>query len=398
MKKILALILSLCFCALCACTPTTDSSTGSTGSTGSLVVPGTSGSQGTTTPSTGSTSSIPSDPEPTESTAPSTPAPTVSIPYATQPPVSGTSDAKPYANPLTGEGLTEPYTGRIFAVSINNVPEALPHRGVYQADIYMEMFVNYSVVRGLALYSDVSKAESIGSVRSTRPAFTKIAHHFDAILAHAGASQQVLDEMVALGTANMNIDTGNETSYSYRDFNRVSAWEHTLFAKGAGLEEIAASKGYAVTREPNRSYGLLFREDGTPADGSAATTVTVGFRYNRSYKETTLVYDPEIGRYIYNQYGQIMSDADTNTYEAFENVIVIFAKDEMDDAGYHIYDTLSGGDGYFACGGKIIPIKWSCAGSDQPFTYTLVDGTPLELGVGSTYIALAPIGSSVSYK
>ncbi len=397
MKRILALIMALCLLALCGCSSAPENSTGSTDATGTTAAPNIpSSTQGTTIPSaTDSTASIPTDPEATGTTAP---APTVSIPYATQPPVSGSSDSKPYANPLTGEGLAEPYTGRIFAVSINNVPEALPHRGVYQADIYMEMFVNHTVIRGLALYSNIEAVESIGAVRSTRPAFAAIAGHFDAFLAHAGGSSQVLAELAALGTDNMNIDTGNQTSYSYRDFNRNSAWEHTLFAKGAGLKEIAASKGYAVTQEPNRSYGMLFTEDGTPANGEKATTVTIGFRFNSSYKETKMVYNSEIGRYIYNQYGSIMADADTNTYEAFENVLVILANDQLDSAKYHHYDLLSGGDGYFACGGKLIPIKWSCAGADQPLTYTLLDGTPLELGVGSTYIALAPVGSTVNYS
>ena len=60
-----------------------------------------------------------------------------------------------YTNPLNGEKLTEPYTGRVFAVTINNVSPALPHRGLNSADIYFEMFVNDYCTRGLALFSDI---------------------------------------------------------------------------------------------------------------------------------------------------------------------------------------------------------------------------------------------------
>ena len=45
-----------------------------------------------------------------------------------------------------------------------------------------------------------------------------------------------------------------------------------------------------------------------------------------------------------------------------------------------------GGDGYFACGGKLIPIRWQRDGVNSRFTYLLSDGTPLSLGRGTTYV------------
>ncbi len=399
MKRVIALFLILCLCALYGCVgaPADPQSSQTTQTTLSTV------GSSSQPESTASTDTTVSTQETTLSTAPTTEpvttAPTTAVsPYATQPPVYGPSDSKPYVNPLTGEGLAEPFTNRIFMVSINNLKEALPHRGVYKADIYMEMFINHSVIRGLALYSDIAAVESIGSVRSTRPIFNTLAGHFDAFIAHAGYSSGTAQEQCIVGIDNMNIDTTTKTSYSYRDTDRTAAWEHTLFAKGAGLLAKVASKGYSVTQDPGKTYGMTFTQDGTPAGGETAETVTVTFRYKTSAKQTEMVYNTSIGRYVYNQYGKTMADADTNTLEAFENVLVLFAKDQMDSRGYHIYDLLAGGEGYFACGGKIIPIQWTCAGTDQPFVYTTVDGQPLDLGVGSSYIALAPVGSTVEYK
>ncbi len=392
MKRIVALVLILCLCALCSCVsapaPTDPTlTTGSTAATSSSTAESTQSTAGESTQSTA------------QSTAPTTEEsePAGSVSYATQPPVYGPSDSKPYVNPLTGEGLAEPFTNRIFAVSINNLKDALPHRGVYQADIYMEMFVNYSVIRGLALYSDIASVESIGSVRSTRPIFNMLAGHFDAFIAHAGYSNGTKQEQHIVGIDNMNIDTSTQTPYSYRDTERTGSWEHTLFAKGAGLLEKVASKGYRVTNEAGKTYGMTFTQDGTPANGEKATNITITFRYKTSAKQTTMVYNSNIDRYVYNQYGMVMADADTNTLEAFQNVIVLFCKDQMDSEGYHIYDLLAGGEGYFACGGKIIPIAWTCTGSNQPFVYTTSDGQPLDLGVGNTYIALTPVGSTVDY-
>ena len=65
---------------------------------------------------------------------------------------------------------------------------------------------------------------------------------------------------------------------------------------------------------------------------------------------------------------------------------------------YHIADLNTSGEGYYACGGKIVPIKWIHENQTDPFTFTLEDGTPLQQGVGSTYVAIAPIGSPVNYQ
>ena len=363
MKKLIALILALTLCLLCGCGG---------------------GAKETEAPTT---EAAPTDAPTTE--APATEAPATEAP--TEAPVVHT-------NPLTGEVLDAPFTNRVFAVTINNLEDALPHRGVYKADMYMEMFVNHSIIRGLALFTDIASVESIGSVRSTRPIFTDIAGHYDLFVAHAGGSAYALTDQHNSGIDNMNIDTGDQTDYSYRDKERTGAYEHTLFAKGAGVKAAAEGKGVRVTQEPGKTYGLTFTEDGTPAGGENASSVTISFKYSNAFKDTVMVYDAELGKYVYHQYGKMMADADTNEPEGFENVIIMIGKDKLDEIGYHIFDFNGGGEGYFACGGKIIPILWSCAGDDQPFTFTTLDGEPLNLGVGSTYIGIAATGSKVAYE
>ena len=156
------------------------------------------------------------EPEPTTiaTTEPITEATTepTTVPTTEPPPV--------YTNPLTGEIIDEPIDTRIFAVSINNLQKAVPHYGVQQADIFMEMFVNGSIIRGLALYTDPSDVTGIGSVRSTRFMFSDIALHYDAIMVHAGGSEVVMNNAAARGVDGFNIDTSKETYYSFRDKER----------------------------------------------------------------------------------------------------------------------------------------------------------------------------------
>ena len=346
---------------------------------------------GASTPAATEATTAPTEAPATEATE----APTETTEAPTEPPVV-------YRNPLNGEVLDEPYTGRIFAVTISNIRDALPHYGTMEADILMEMWVNGSIIRDLALYTDVSKAEAIGSVRSDRLMFNQIVKMYDAVLADAAGSDQVLNDARNTGVNRMTIDTGDATDYAYRAKDRVftfkpeSKYEHTLFAKGAGLLDFAQKKGFSVTQPADKDYNLHFTEDGTP-DGETANSVNVTFTYRNNKKDTTMVYDESLGKYVYNQYGKVMVVGDTEDPECFTNVIIMLADITRGDV-YYTANFTNGGTGYYANGGKIIPITWGCDGEESPFWFKTVDGQDLELGVGNTYMAIAPQDSPVTYE
>lgn len=346
---------------------------------------------GASTPAATEATTAPTQAPATEATE----APTETTEAPTEPPVV-------YRNPLNGEVLDEPYTGRIFAVTISNIRDALPHYGTMEADILMEMWVNGSIIRDLALYTDVSKAEAIGSVRSDRLIFNQIVKMYDAVLADAAGSDQVLNDAKNTGVNRMTIDTGDSTDYSYRAKDRVftfkpeSKYEHTLFAKGAGLLDFAQKKGFSLTQPADKEYNLHFTEDGTP-EGETANSVNVTFTYRNNKKDTTMVYDESLGKYVYNQYGKAMVVGDTEDPECFTNVIIMLADITRGDV-YYTANFTNGGTGYYANGGKIIPITWGCDGEESPFWFKTVDGADLELGVGNTYMAIAPQDSPVTYE
>ena len=85
---------------------------------------------GASTPAATEATTAPTQAPATEATA----APTETTEAPTEPPVV-------YRNPLNGEVLDEPYTGRIFAVTISNIRDALPHYGTMEADILMDLWV-----------------------------------------------------------------------------------------------------------------------------------------------------------------------------------------------------------------------------------------------------------------
>ena len=193
---------------------------------------------------------------------------------------------------------------------------------------------------------------------------------------------------------------GAQGDYYFRDQNRISSGygrEHCLFAKGAETLAYAEGAGFRVTPREDADYGLRFTEDGTPEGGEAAANVTIRMIHDGVVKQTVMQYDEEQSAYLFHQYGKPMYDDAEKQYIYFENVIIMLCK-VYNDGVYHVADLAGSGEGYFACGGKIIPIKWSIDTMDGPLVLTLADGTPLELGVGSSYVAIAPLASTVKYE
>lgn len=320
----------------------------------------------------------------------------------TEPTTVPTEAPKVYFNPLNGEILDAPFDGRIFANTISNIRDAIPHVGVNQADILMEMFVNGSIIRCLALYTHIEDVAAIGSTRSTRLMFNSICQHYNAILSHAGGSEQCLTDATNRGLAHYNIDSlmrGADPlaqGTAYRD-KEYKYGEHNLFGIGAGIKAYAEAQGVQVSGMPEVDYGLRFTDDGTPAGGESAESITVTITYGQSRKPTTMKYDAELGKYVYYQYEQMMVDQITGETEAFRNVIIMHANITTNGI-YHVADFEAGGEGYFACGGKLIPIKWECDGADSPFRFLTMDGELLELGRGNTYIAICTPESPVTYE
>lgn len=337
--------------------------------------------------------------EPAVTEAPAAVPETTAAPTAeptTEPTTVPTTEPAPvYVNPLNGEILDAPFTGRIFANTVSNLADNIPHVGVVKADMLIECYVNMdSVVRCLALFTDIDSVDAIGSTRSTRPMFNAIAQHYDLILSHAGGSDQALKDAKDRGVENFNIDAWAvaSTGASYRDKERKGAYENTLYGIGSGIKAYAEAQGYPMTLE--RDYGFSFTDDGTPAEGVEAKDISITLTYKKAKKETRMVYDESTGKYAFNQYGQVMTDLKTEEVEAFRNVIVMYA-DITTTGIYHIADFTVGGTGCFACGGKLIPITWSCAGDKEPFRFFTESGEPLELGRGNTYMAICTPESPV---
>ena len=326
-------------------------------------------------------------PEPTtEVTDPSTEAPTEAAPL--------------YRNPLTGEGLEEPFAGQITAVIFNNHKKCLPQHGQSDADIFYEVEVEAAITRCMGLFTNLEDAPKIGPVRSVRTYFNILSRAVQAPVIHCGGSTYARDGYVDYAKTQLSnwqhVDA-NASSGFYRDQERKAqgyAHEHTLFTDGERLLDVLKNKGFD-TPANTPDAKLQFTEK-PELNGEAATSLTVKFKGG---KKTSFEYDAESGLYAASQHDEPWIDGNTNEAFKVRNVIALYAKQSQPISGSarQFYDLIGSGDGHFVCDGKIIPIQWHHESYEEPFQYTLEDGSPLFLGVGQTYIAVLG-GDPISYE
>lgn len=333
----------------------------------------------------------------TQATVPTTAAQTEpSTEPETQPP---TTEPVVYRNPLNGEKLDEPYTARPYAVMLNNIKAALPQHGVSQADILYEVLAEGGITRCLGIFSDISSVEKVGAIRSARSYYTHLAHAYDAIYVHAGGPESALLEISYTELDDIDALKGYASSTFYRDqerLNRGVSLEHTMFTSGSALVECAENRSYTLDREEEIDCGLSFAEDAAPKKGEKAESVTVNFRSGG--KKTIFTYNAQTGMYEGYQQGGDYVDGNTGETVSFRNLLVVYFDTTTNAGGTLSINTCGDGNGYFANGGKIVPITWKRGGLEFPFSYFLEDGTPLEVGIGSSYIAVLPDGSPVDYE
>lgn len=311
-------------------------------------------------------------------------------PAETEAPVPTEEPEPAYRNPFNGEGMDEPLTARPFTLMFDNHPQALPHCGVSQADILYEVLAEGGLTRMMGVFSDIESAEKLGPVRSIRPYFLDIAISYGAVIGHAGGSDAAYSRIRAERLNNIDgVRSGYSFAAFYRDQERRRSGadlEHTLFTTGESLVKCAEERGYILTVDADYSTGLRFVKDGTPGDGDTAEKVTLDF----GGRGNVLSYDAASGCYTMHEHNTDYVDGNTGEKVGFRNLLVIFAPTAvLDNYGRLSINTTAGGGGFFACGGKYVPITWTRS-EGGVFHYDLENGSGLKLGAGRSYIAILP--------
>ncbi len=103
-----------------------------------------------------------------------------------------------YIAPLTGLPVDHGINHRVIAVMVNNHSKARPQSGLNQADMVYEILAEGMITRFLAVYHS-QEPEIVGPIRSIRPYYLDIMKGLDALIVHAGASDEA-DAMLKKGS------------------------------------------------------------------------------------------------------------------------------------------------------------------------------------------------------
>ncbi len=340
------------------------------------------------------------DPEPTQTAEPSA---TVTLePSETPQPSEEPSPEPAFRGPLTGLPMDEALAGqKPVAVMLNNIKAAMPQQGNSRADIIYEVLAEGGITRMLGVYEDIASVGYIGSVRSARLYYLELALGHDAAFVHAGGSPEFYEyrEKWGLTTADGVKGYYSGSGLFWRDRERIAghyyAYEHSLLTSGEKIAEILSARGLMGAHKAGYTYEMDFAEDGTPTGGQAAAVVTVPFSAS---KTTTFRYDAASGLYLAEQYGGAMTDGNDGAQVSVTNVLVLRTKcTVVDDKGRLTVD-LSEGEGWFACGGQLVPIKWEKGDRGSQLRYFTADGQPLTLGRGRSYVCIIPLTREITVE
>lgn len=302
-------------------------------------------------------------------------------------------------NPLTGEETETDISGNCpVAVMLNNIKQALPQSGNSKADFFFEIPEEGGITRIMALYQDITDVGTIGTVRSTRPYYVRLAVGHDAILTHCGGSNTayyiIKKYMRKAGFNDMdclNKGTNCAYSYFYRSQARLNAGyatEHTMYTDSDKIQAYLEAESDNIRSQHKKNFdaGLRFAEDGTPTGGVSATDVDVEMS---QYKNTTFTYKADSNTYAVGQFGTGYTDeANGNKQVEVTNVLVILTDISVvqeSSKGHLSVVTTGTGSGYYINGGKYIPITWEKKDVTAPQRFYDMDGNELKLGVGKTF-------------
>ena len=302
-------------------------------------------------------------------------------------------------NDLTGMPMDEAKeNNRPLAVMINNIDIAQPLMGVSQSDVMYECLAEGGITRIMACFKDPSGVAEIGSVRSARPYYIRIAQGMDAVYMHSGGSE---DAYALLGSGVID-EFDLDTDMMWRDEWRREnlGYEHSVLTSGELLENGIASRGVRRTYEGASPESQMFSETESQVQaGGRAHWLCASFS---SYKDTAFTYDAGSQAYLVGQFGEAQMDGAYNTQVARQNVLALYIPTYSPDGGLlQQMDLIGSGDGYYMSRGKIIPIAWHKDSYDTPFYYTTEAGEALIMAPGSVYVCCVPLSgsiTSVSYK
>jgi len=314
-----------------------------------------------------------------------------------------TPTANPYVNPLTGETVTDPAVlqRRPLLVRIGNDAEVRPQSGLAQADMVFEEAMDGWYITRLTAVIWSKDPQTLKPIRSARLFTIELGHMFDGALVHSGANDQVR-WLISQTTLTDLDEYFHPAPYYYIEPEgkwKDYAWMGRVVTSAKRLRDYLAKTG---KEKAVRLAGFTFSRESDPAPrGEPATYLLIPYP-----KRALVEYRYDAEKHVYKRWaqGEPHLDALNGEQLASANVIVHYTKYEETDVkdvnGNPTFNIISTGEGRAQIfrDGVMIEAKWVRPGVEDFVKYVYLDGSPVPLRMGQTWVEVVPLEYQITYK
>ena len=294
--------------------------------------------------------------------------------------------ARPDHNLITGEEAQGAQSVRPVAVTVNILPKGNPQWGISGAKAVVEVLSEGKVPSMMCLFDGLGELPAVGPVGPARDVPLQLALPSDAVLMHIGAnaySYHLLEQYqypnldgYHVGVSCYDLDHDRDQQGYPNEF----CWytKNELLRSGMEQHGLPASTDHAAS--------LLEFGDGAavparaPSAGQLLLTFAEGWQVQLNYADG--VYRKTMGN------GEPHIDAANGEQLAFEYVIVLFCPAGVKDDGYTRNYALTQGTGVYLTKGAYLPIQWQKGRPDQPLRLFDLEGKPIQVTPGRSYIGI----------
>lgn len=282
----------------------------------------------------------------------------------------------------------EPELPGALLVMCDNMRNARPQSGLDKADVVYEIIAESGITRFMALFYR-QKVDEIGPIRSARSYFVKLAHGYNAPLAHAGGSAEALNLIATIKAKDLD-EIYNSGGYFWRDKSRKMP--HNLYSSTDKLLAGAKNRGYKMV-PPELS------PVGTAWDGEAFTdAVTLDYSTGSYTYKVTWEYEQSKNCYARMINGKPHLMKDGAAIEADNVIILVIKTTTRVEGGVPLSDVQIVGSGeacYFLNGQKMTG-SWEKQAASAPIRFFDEKGNFMKLKEGNTWIQVIPSWRSLT--
>ncbi|OIO49994.1 MAG: hypothetical protein AUJ34_00120 [Parcubacteria group bacterium CG1_02_41_12] len=288
-------------------------------------------------------------------------------------------------------------------VVFDNHPDSRAYlSGISSADVVYEYLAEGGATRFAGLYSGAPDSiEKIGPVRSARPYVVETASGWSAFFMHAGGSPEALNLIKSGRTdvTDLNEISGLGEIYFWRDNN--IARPHNLFTSADRIDK--ARQYFELNELPYEKLIWQWEDDDhsvrVSQNARVANSVYVDFSEGLLF-DAQYEYDSETGKYMRSMSGLVHEDVLSGQLSA-TNIII----QKVPEEGYYpsgegriSLDMIGQGDIMLFQNGKMTQGTWKKESRDSQTKWFDLDGEPIVLAHGQTWVEIVPGSRVVSFE